>query len=311
MTEKHLSTYIDDFIVARQAEGLADSTILSYSRVLHELVEFLNDPAPSEVTTDALRKFLVAYRRGRKPKTVYNAWTAIRSFWRYLEEKDIRNVARFLQPPKFPDPPVRVPTPEEVRRILDACEYTAPSNGRRKPFRMRRPTALRDRALIQLLVDTGMRLSEVVNLKVKDVDLSSGRILIRVAKAGKWRVVFITDPVKKALKDYWEDRGALPNEPAFVNRFSAPFTNNGIYNLIRRMGKRAGLEISPHDLRHFFATEYLRNGGDPFTLQRLLGHSTLTMVERYLRIIDDDLRKAHERASPLKSVLKVNQKEKA
>jgi len=298
------SELLRDFITARRADGLRESTLKGYTRVIGQLITYLGDCDPAEVSLDDLRRFLADYRTGHKPKTVYNAWVAIRSFWRYLSERGYENIALRLTKPRHPSPPVNVPTQEDIRRLLAACEYTAPSQGRRAPFRMRRPTAKRGKALLMLMVDTGMRLGEVAALKVGDVDLETGRVLIRRAKAGKWRTVFISRPVIEALRAYWDERGARPDEPAFTTRTSKGMTGSEIYRRIRNIGKRAGVSIHPHALRHFFATQYLRNRGDAITLKRLLGHSTFSMVERYLQIVDDDLRDAHRRASPLLSVLK-------
>ncbi len=168
---------------------------------------------------------------------------------------------------------------------------------------MRRPTALRDRALVLLLADTGLRIGEVAALRVEDVDLVAGRIWVRRGKGGKSRVVFASAPVLEALQAYWASRSARPEDPAFTDLEGQGLSADALKRLIRRLGQRAGVRIHAHALRHFFATQYLRNGGDPLTLKRLLGHSSLAMVERYVQLVDEDLREAHRRASPVRSVL--------
>ena len=298
-----LSTAREDFLVAIEADGLSPSTIREYARVTRKLLDFLGDVPVGEITSQDLRRFLVDYRRSRSPKTVYNAWVAIRSFWRYLEERGHENIARVIRAPRYPRPAIYVPTVEDIRRLLEACDFTAPTQGKRRSFRMRRPTAKRDRALVMLLVDTGMRSGEAARLQVRDVDLSTGRIVIRQGKGGKGRTVFASPETLSALEEYWEERDLSPESPAFTTRTGRALTANDIHHLIVNLGKRAGVPVHPHALRHFFAVEFLRNGGDALTLKRLLGHSTLNMVEYYVQLVDEDLHRVHRRASPLKAVL--------
>ncbi len=302
-TSLTLRTAREKFITALEADGLSPNTIREYRRVTGQLLAFFGDISPAELSPDDLRCFLADYRRSRSPKTVYNAWVVLRSFWRYLEEHGYPNIARALRAPRYPRPATRLLTPQDIRSLLKACEYTAPSRGKRKPFRMPRPTARRDKALVLLLADTGMRAGEVAALRVKDVDLSSGRIIVRSGKGGKGRTVFASATTLEALQHYWEEREARPDEPAFTTRTGRALSANEINHLIVNLGKRAGIKVHPHALRHFFATQFLRNGGDPLTLKRLLGHSTLRMVEYYVQLVDDDLRDAHFRASPIRGIL--------
>lgn len=303
MKRLRLSRAVEDFLIAVEADGLSPKTIEDYRRSLRSLIAFLGDPPLRRISTEDLVRFLADFRRTRGAKTAYNAWAAVRSFWRYLEGRGFENPARALRAPRYPRPVIQVPTPADIRRVLEACDMTAPSRGRRRSFRMRRPTALRDRALVMLLADTGLRIGEAAALRVEDVDLSSGRIRVQRGKGGKGRVVFASPPVLEALRAYWASRSAGPEDPAFADLNGRGLSADALKRLIRRLGRRAGVRIHAHALRHFFATQYLRNGGDPLTLKRLLGHSTLAMVERYVQLVDDDLREAHRRASPIRSVL--------
>ncbi len=298
-----LTMALEEFLVALEVDGLAPNTIKQYSRVIREMTKFLGDVPISEITPQDLRRFLADYRRSRSPKTAYNAWVALRSFWRYLEEYGYENIARVIRAPRYPRTAIHIPTVEDIRRLLEACDYTAPSRGKRKSFQMSRPTAKRDRALVMLLVDTGMRSGEVARLLVEDIDFSTGRIVIRMGKGGKGRTVFASPETLDALKAYWEERDISPDSPAFTTRSGRALTANEINHLITNLGKRAGIRVHPHALRHFFATQFLRNGGDALTLKRLLGHSTLAMVEYYVQLVDDDLYNAHRHASPLRAVL--------
>lgn len=275
MKRLRLSQAVEDFLIAIEADGLSPRTIEDYGRNLRFLIAFLGDPPLRRISAEDLRRFLADFRRERGPKTTYNAWAAIRSFWRYLESRGFENPTRALRAPRDPRPLIRVPTPADIRRVLEACERTAPSQGRRRSFRMRRPTALRDRALVLLLVDTGLRIGEVPALRVEDVDLNSGRIRVWRGKGGKGRVVFASPPVLEALRAYWASRSAKPEDPAFADLDGRGLSAEALKRLIRRLGRRAGVRIHAHALRHFFATPYLRNGGDPLTLKRLLGQGTM------------------------------------
>ncbi len=182
---------------------------------------------------------------------------------------------------------------------MDACEYTAPTQGARKSFRMSRPTAKRDKAIIMLFVDTGIRSGEAAALRVKDIDMKTGRIQIRQGKGGKGRVVFASQLTLGAIREYWDMRGVRPDEPAIATRSGGFITVGHMYHLIAHLSKKAGTKIHPHTLRHFFATEYLRNGGSMFALKELLGHSTLKMVEYYVHLVNADIQDSHQHASPI------------
>lgn len=241
MWRLRLSQAVEDFLLAIQADGFSERTVDDYRRSLRFLTAFLGDPPVRRISTEDLRRFLAEYRKGRGPKTAYNAWAAIRSLWRYLESRGFENPARALRAPRYPRPLIRIPTPFDIRRVLEACETTAPSSGRRPPFRMRRPTAMRDRALVLLLADTGLRVSEAAALRVEDVDLSVGRIRVRQGKGGKGRVVFASPPVLEILRAYWACRSARPEDPAFTDRKGRGLSADAIKRLIRRLGQRAGV----------------------------------------------------------------------
>jgi len=303
-----LSECISEFVIVMKADGLAKTTISNYQRNLTRLRDFLHDPDVRSITTNDLRRFLADYREDHSMKSVYNVWVTFRSLWRYLEELNVENVANRLRKPRFPTAPIIIPTKDDIIRLIEACEYTAPSNGVRKSFRMLRPTAKRDKAIIMLLVDTGMRSGEAAALQVSDIDMKTGHIQIRRGKGGKARIVYASRPTLDAIREYWNKRRIRPTEPAFTTKPGRPLTTHQIHHLIVGLSTKAGTRLHPHTLRHFFATQYLRNGGNMFSLKDILGHSTLKMVEYYVHLVDADIQESHHQASPMLSVLKTAKK---
>ena len=192
--------------------------------------------------------------------------------------------------------------------MLKAAEFCHEANTtRRRRFVMRRPTARRDRALILFLLDTGLRASELCALSVGDVDLKTGQVDVKHgqnggAKGGKGRVVYLGKTARRSLWRYLASRadGADQDAPLFVGKLHRRMNKGVLRQLVARLGEKAGVaHAHPHRFRHTFALTYLRSGGDVFTLQSLLGHRTLEMVQHYARIAQIDIEQAHRRASPV------------
>ena len=154
-----------------------------------------------------------------------------------------------------------------------------------------------------MLVDTGLRLGELVRLSVGDVDLIEGRCRV-MGKGAKERVVPIGGRTRRALRALIVTRRrAVDPDPLFVSRRGGRLTPRAVQQLVRRVALAAGVSTrcSPHVLRHSFARAFLSNGGDVFSLQRILGHSpsSLQVTRRYVQLLDDDLRAVHRRVSPV------------
>ena len=168
---------------------------------------------------------------------------------------------------------------------------------------MRRKTAKRDIAIVLLLLDTGLRVSECARLRIKDLNFDNNEIFVD-AYGSDGRLHHGMSTWEKQLVmlygDTWpKKRTLILMNSLFISRENRPMDRNSIRLMLNEAGQRAGVKnVHPHRFRHTFAVEYLRNGGDVFTLQRLLGHSTLEMVSHYLAIADTDSKSAHRRASP-------------
>lgn len=310
-----LSSAAEGFLLEKVAAGRSAKTTQQYRYVLDRFQRFLGDVEVEELSARDIRRFLAWLRTDYKPqrfggdtsplsdKTILNFYTTLSSFWSWLTSEGLadENVVRKLPTPKAPLPVVEPFTKEELADLIKAChktrEWRTPTG---KTTRSLRPTARRDEAVVLLLIDTGLRSSELCNLLRKDVDLTNGSVVVRKGKGGVGRVVFLGRRARRVVWRYLAERDEDdPNEFLFLTQRRRPLTPNQLLQRVKHLGERAGVEgVHPHRFRHTFAIQYLRNGGDVFTLQRLLGHSSLAMVKRYLRLVRDDLKSMHRRASP-------------
>ncbi len=217
------------------------------------------------------------------------------------------HLLRRIPRPRFETPQVEPFTQDQVSAMLKACDSTNPWKGR-EGIRSQRHTADRDRAIILVLLSTGMRASELCGICLRDLDLGNNRISVAGKGKGrdaKQRSVYIGKRTAKALWKYLTPFiGEMnPDDPVFTVGMAddlRPFTRDVLTRLINRIGERAGIDRAyPHRFRHTFAINYLRNGGDVLTLQRLLGHESLEMVRRYANVAAADCAAAHKTADPV------------
>jgi len=231
---------------------------------------------------------------GRKlsPVSVRTKVRAIRAFfsWVYREGFTDENLLADLKPPKAPRKLVRVLTLEEIRRLVSAIDRRTISGAR-------------NFALLVTLLDTGLRLSEIANLQMKNVLMDSGYVKV-FGKGSKERIVPVGATVRSALQRYIafsRGEGAYPDiDNVFLALDGFPMTGNAIYLVLKRLGKRTGIpRLHPHLCRHTFAVNYLMNGGDVFSLQQILGHTTLEMVRRYVTLASPQVISQHRKFSPM------------
>lgn len=310
-----LSDAIKYYRICKLADGYSPETLKVYDWAHTRLLGFVGDELVGEITLAQLRTFMLYMREDYKPNrpggstlplsssSLENIWKATRSFFSWAEEE--LNVPRpdlRLAKPPNPPPEINPFTQEEVQELIAACENSTPSQGKRKSFTMRRPTGKRDKVIVLMLLDTGLRAGELSRLTVGDVQEEKVYIAPwRSGKKTKSRFVFIGRSAVRALWRYLLDRDSpADQEPLFLSRWEDPLNSNSLRNMINSLGIRAGVpKAHPHRFRHTFAIQYLRNGGDVFTLKRLLGHSTLEMVQRYINLADQDAAAAHRSASPV------------
>ena len=320
-----LSIAVDGFLLSKRVAGCSPNTLRNYRHNLRRFETYLqNDPALEDIRVVDIRQFLdhllgtefdpAGFGNRKKiklsAKTVRNVHTCLSSLWTWAIQEGYadRHIVRAVQAPK-PEPPVIEPfTQEQIKALLDATRYSRPwSTSPDTQTELPKELRLRDRALILCLLDTGMRATELGRLTVGDLDLESGSVKVRGkgrrnAGQGKSRVVYLGTRARKAMWQYLAEREALRKAdlPLFTTRDGGLINRNHLRTHLVRVGKRAGVDDSyPHRFRHTFAINYLRNGGDVYTLENLLGHTSLEMVKRYLALAQADAQTAHRRASPV------------
>ncbi len=281
-------------------------TISDYQLTFRRFAEFAGKERELEdITSDDVNAFLnyLVDDLGLSKKAVLNAWIALSSFWTWAErEVGVKHVMRGRIPqPNYRRPQIAPYTDDEVRSLLGACDLAAPWDGQRgKGVRSKRPTALRDRAIMLMFLDSGIRVGELVALTVGDYDMKRGQVLVLHGKGDKKRAVFVGESVRRAMWRYLATRGELaPDAPLFAGQNGKALDRCTVLRMISHAGKRAGVAgAGCHRFRHTFAINFLRNGGDALALQDLLGHERLDTVRIYVHLATVDLERAHSGASP-------------
>jgi integrase/recombinase XerD len=299
--QQALQTYLDHLAVER---GLAPNTLASYRRDLRRYLAHLASrdvTAPEAVVEADVSSFLVSLREGDEehPPLAANsaarAVVAVRGFHRFMLREGLVTVdaARGVRPPA---PAKRLPkaiSVEEVEALLAAAG--ADDN----------PRALRDRALLELLYGCGARISEAVGLDVDEIDMESGTVRL-VGKGSKERAVPIGSYAREAVSAYLvRGRPALaehgPGLPAlFLNARGGRLSRQSAWTVLRAAAERAGVRrvVSPHTLRHSFATHLLDGGADVRVVQELLGHASVTTTQVYTLVTVDRLREVYATSHP-------------
>ena len=315
------SNAIEGFLQAKAAEALSPRTISSYEHILKQWLTFAGDHNVMATQPAQIRQYLAYLRTDYVPsrfngkthklsgKSLRNVYIVLRSFFGWLQrEFEMPSPMSVIPAPSFEVADVVPFSQDDIVALLKTAEYcreTVPGNRRR--FVMRRRTGLRDRSLILVLLDTGLRASELCGLNVGDYDPKTGQVKVKHgfeggSKGGKGRLVYLGKAARHALWRFLAERedGQDPEAPLYVSQQNRRMTRDALRQLIDSLGEKADVKnCYPHRFRHTFAITFLRSGGDVYSLQRLLGHSTLEMSQHYARLAQVDIEQAHRRASPV------------
>ncbi len=304
-----LSNAIEGFLLDASTH-LAAATIHLHELNLAAMCRHLGDPELETITSDTLARWLSYLKFDYQPRrfataqttgplsasALDNHWKSVRAFFTWAQQRlNLPRPDLALQKPRFKLPEV-VPFSQEQIAALFKFAANNYADTERHQYKMRRPTARRDLALLAIFLDTGVRLGELCRMQVQDLD-RDGAVMVRPfgsSRKSKPRMVYLGQRARFLAWHYLTDRETKPTDALI------PLAPKTIRNLLYSLGRRAGVDdCHPHRFRHTFAIEYLRNGGDIFTLQRILGHSSLDMVQHYLAIVEGDKQHAQRKASPV------------
>jgi integrase/recombinase XerD len=285
--------YLDHLRVERR---LSEHTLAAYARDLRELAAFAAREGRRLEALDrsALERFVRGrMERGASPRSVARAVAAVRGFFRFLalERRLPSSPAADLRPPRaWPALPKYLAL-DEVEALLAQPDVAT-------------PRGLRDRALLELLYATGMRVSELVGIRAADLHLDEA-YLTCVGKGNKERLIPIGDEAAAWVGRYLRDgRPAIargrPTPRLFVNARGGPLGRVGFWKILKAYGRRAGIRstLSPHVLRHSFATHLLERGADLRAIQLMLGHADLSTTQIYTHVLEARLRTVYDRFHP-------------
>ena len=291
---------IDEFIGSlRYERSMAENTCAAYARDLSFFSQYLKKrgiSAAGDVKREDIAGFLGEQRsEGRKSTTRARRATAIKVFFKFLRERRFvaKNPAELLEPPKKAKALPRVLSEEETFRMLDKVDGTDPRD-------------LRDRAMLEVMYGCGLRVSELCAMKTEDI-IADGELLRVIGKGSKERIVPIGRAAGRALVAYLASardvftKGDLSVGHVFVTRLKKPFTRQAVFKLIRERALAAGIapeRISPHVLRHCFASHMLQHGADIRAIQELLGHADIGTTQIYTHVDATRFGDIHRRFHP-------------
>ena len=286
-----IKTLLKDYLDYLEIEkNRSVKTRVNYERYLKRFLGFVKISKPEQISQDLVRQYrLWLNRLGIKKNTQNYHLIALRNLLKYSAKRDIKILpADKIELGKQSERQVIFLENNELERLLAAPEGVS-SN------------VLRDRAILELLFSTGLRVSELCALNRDSINFKSGEFAVR-GKGDKVRLVYISETAKTALKNYLEKRQDI--DPAlFVRDVKNPaksdnlrLTSRSIERLVKHYSAKAGLskKVTPHSLRHSFATDLLMNGADIRSVQALLGHSNITTTQIYTHITDKQLREVHQ-----------------
>ncbi|MAG28915.1 hypothetical protein CL632_02105 [bacterium] len=303
---KQVASLITDFLEYLEIEkGRSQATLRNYDFYLKRFCKWAKNPNPEKLTTEKIRQYRLWLNRYQDPKTRQQLNTktqnyhliALRSFLKFLSRRDIKSIApEKIELAKQEMRQVDVLDSDDVERLLAAPLKSDTSE----------IMQLRDKAILETLFSTGLRVSELTKLTRELVNLKKDEFTIR-GKGGKLRIIFLSDRAKSSIKNYLDKRTDV--EPAlFVahdraqkaesrkDKKTSALTARSVQRIVEKHAKAAGItkEITPHTLRHSFATDLLANGADIRAVQTMLGHESITTTQIYTHVTDKRLKDVHK-----------------
>ncbi|MPM66041.1 Tyrosine recombinase XerD [bioreactor metagenome] len=293
-----MESYVNQFInYLAEERGLAQNTLESYGRDLRQFQTYL-DSSNKEFLKDSNRNTILAYltnlqTKGRAVSTISRNLAAIKSFYQYLVRERYleKDPAANLESPKLEKKLPKILTIGEVEELLKQPNGTLPAG-------------TRDKAMLELLYATGIRVSELISLNISDVNLDMGYIKC-YGKGAKERIVPLGSIAAKCVQEYI-NRGrpklvrTYDEAALFVNHHGNRLTRQGFWKIIKKYAQEASItkEITPHTLRHSFATHLLENGADLRSVQEMLGHADISTTQIYTHVTKNHLKEVYDKTHP-------------
>lgn len=292
-----MEQYIQGFIeYLHNVKKMSDNTEMSYRRDLAKVVAYLNEQGIKDinkVTATNLTSYVMYLEKNNfSAATISRNIASLKAFYHYLMKENIvsEDVAEDLHAPKIEKKIPEILSMEEVVRLLE--QPTGDSS-----------KEVRDKAMLELLYATGIRVTELITLKVEDINLNMGYITCK--DANKERVIPFGNEAKKALNRYLGGvREAMLADPSseflFANCSGQPMSRQGFWKLIKYYAKKAGItsDITPHTLRHSFAAHLVENGADLRSVQEMLGHSDISTTQIYAHMNHSHIKEVYAKAHP-------------
>lgn len=286
-----MDTWVQAFLLHLENKNFSANTVKSYRADLQEFTDYLSKRKQNTLeafTSPVIRSFLASLPQDYARNTVLRKIAALRSLAAFLlrQGKLARNPFKLLPAPKREKLLPKFLTLPETDRLINAAGNTH--------------FAARDKALFELMYSSGLRRSEVTGLKIRDVDFFNGVVRV-LGKGNKERLVPVTDEALYAIKYYLSTRpNPQPQDALFLNAHGKPLTGDGLAFIFKNTAIAAHLarKVTPHSLRHSFATHLLNNGCDLRSLQEMLGHKTLAATQVYTHVSLDKLKSVYQHAHP-------------
>ncbi|MCR8843061.1 tyrosine-type recombinase/integrase [Paenibacillus sp. SC116] len=312
---------IEKFLYTKRIEKRSGKTIKTYKQALDQFTKWYEETEQSAITSEGMREYIhyLSFEKakwddhptnptgdkGLTPRTVNNVIRILKIFFNYLKSEKLilhspMDVMSYQTEAKDT---FDVFTDEDVVALLSAPNQ-------------RVYTGLRDYAMMLTLCDTGLRIKELTNLRISDINFNLFQIVIRAetTKTNTTRVVPVSKLTAKVLERLISYMNVEDNDYLWLTQFGERYFGDSVAKMMKLYANRIkikGPRVSPHTFRHYFAVKFLRNGGDPIALMRILGHTSITMTEKYVRYTKTDISEQHLNASPVMSLMdKGNEKKR-
>lgn len=299
---KKLNDYITDFLEYLEIDrGRSSRTIKNYDFYLKRFSNWAKNPNPEKINPDLIHKYRLYLNRlkeGRDDETLKKSTQnyhliALRAFLKYLTKHNIKTMSA-----------ARIELAKQSKRTVEFLETDELIKLLKQPMLISSDMiALRDKAILELLFSTGMRVSELANLKIDQINLKRDEFTVR-GKGDKPRIVFLSDSAKESMKKYLNKRHDtspfifISHDRAKKGReYTGPLTPRSIQRIVERYAIAAGItkKITPHTLRHTFATDLLLSGADIRSVQSMLGHESITTTQVYTHITNNQMKEVHKK----------------